>query len=305
MGARPIEIVGLGEILWDLLPGGRQLGGAPFNFAFHCHQLGHATTIVSRVGQDDLGRAIRESLCGSDLSDTYLQEDTEHPTGTVAVDVDPAGQPTFTIREDVAYDYLTWEDRLEALFCQAEAVCFGTLVQRHPIARATVQRALHSAREALVVYDVNLRQHYFSLEIIEASLHASRWVKLNEGELSRLQDLLKLAGPNASTCLADLRQRYDLELACLTRGEHGCLVQTADEEIAVPGLHVHVVDTVGAGDAFTAGLLVYALEGRTLADAVVFANRLAARVAASAGGTPRLVRADVAVQLPAQPEPAR
>jgi fructokinase len=288
-----VEIIGLGEILWDLLPGGRQLGGAPFNFAFHCHQLGHSSAMVSRVGADDLGREIRESVRRLGLSDIFLQEDPRHPTGTVTVALDDRGQPTFTITPDVAYDHLSWDTDLERLFGQARAVCFGTLVQRHPAARETVRRALHAARKALVVYDVNLRQHYYSREVIETSLAASRWVKLNEEELAVLRDLLGLTGTTDPAALADLRRQYGLELAALTRGERGCLVQSAAGEIDLAGIPVTVVDTVGAGDAFTAGLLVYALEGRPLAEASAVANRLAARVAASAGGTPAINRADL------------
>jgi fructokinase len=144
-----------------------------------------------------------------------------------------------------------------------------------------------------VIYDVNLRQHYFGREVIEASLAASRWVKLNDQELVILRGLLQLSGTTDSSLLANLRRRYDQELAALTRGEKGCLVQTATEEIHVPGLSVRVVDTVGAGDAFTAGLLVYVLEGKPLAEAAVFANRLAAIVAASAGGTPMIDRREI------------
>jgi len=289
----PVEIVGLGEVLWDLLPGGRQLGGALANFTFHCHQLGHASALVSRVGRDDPGRDIRAVLSALGLADDCIQEDPDHPTGTVAVQLDAAGQPTYTITADVAYDYLAWDDRLAALLGQASAVCFGTLMQRQPLSRQTIRRALELARQALLVYDINLRQDFYSREIIETSLAACRWVKLNDDELKVLQRLLGLPGTREAQLLAALRSRYDLELACLTRGSRGCLVQTEDEEIAVPGLPVRVVDTVGAGDAFTAGLLVYALEGRPLADAARFANRLAARVAASAGGTPLLRRADL------------
>ncbi len=285
-----VTIVGLGEILWDLLPGGRQLGGAPFNFTFHCHQLGHTSAMVSRVGADDLGREIRQCVRQLGLSDEYIQEDTTHPTGTVDVTLDAAGQPTFTINPEAAYDYLAWDAALETLLRQAQAVCFGTLIQRSPTAQATVQRALHTASNALVLYDVNLRQHFYSREVVERSLHASRWVKLNDSELTVLRDLLGLERPGESGGLAELRGRYGIELACLTRGERGCLVQTADEEIAVPGRRVQVVDTVGAGDAFTAGLLAYALEGRSLGDAAVFANKLAARVASAAGGTPSIER---------------
>src|SRR3954452_2504442 len=160
MEAAAKPIVGLGEILWDLLPAGRQLGGAPFNFAFHCHQLGHSSVIVSRVGEDDLGHAIRNRLAGQGLSDAYVQADAAHPTGTVPVAVDARGQPTFTITPDVAYDYLAWDARLEPLEAQARAVCFGTLIQRSPAARDTLQRFLRSTAAALVVYDVNLRQQF-------------------------------------------------------------------------------------------------------------------------------------------------
>jgi fructokinase len=289
-----VEIVGLGEILWDLLPDGRRLGGAPFNFTFHCHQLGHPNVMVSRVGADDLGRLIRSSVRDLGLSDAFLQEDADHSTGTVTVAVDPAGQPTYTITPGVAWDYLAWDEGLRSLFGQARAVCFGTLVQRQPSARAAVLSALlATARDALVVYDINLRQHFYNREIIETSLVASGWAKLNDGELLVLSDLLGLSGATDAALLTDLRQRYGLNLVALTRGARGCLVQTSEEEIDLPGVPVQVVDTIGAGDAFTAGLVVSVLEGRPLAEAAAFANRLAARVAASAGGTPVIGRREL------------
>jgi fructokinase len=283
-------ILGVGEILWDLLPSGPQLGGAPFNFTFHCHQLGHSAVMVSRVGADERGAAIREAVHRFGLSGEFIQDDDTHPTGTVAVAVDERGQPTFTITPDVAYDFLAWKPELEALASRAQAVCFGTLVQRHDVARATLHNLLRSAVNALVVYDVNLRQHFYRQLDIEHSLRQCRWVKLNDQELTTVRDLLALAGMNESDLLADLRKRYDVELACLTRGANGCLVQTDDDEITAPGVPVTVVDTVGAGDAFTAALLCSLLDGKDLGTAVAFANRLAARVAASAGGTPLIGR---------------
>jgi fructokinase len=293
MAAEQIEVVGLGEILWDLLPDGREAGGAPFNFAFHCHRLGHPAAIVSRVGADQLGRDLRTTVRSLGLADAHIQEDADRPTGTVTVALDARGQPTFTIAEDVAYDHLAWDDELGRLCEQARAVCFGTLAQRHPAARQTIRRAVQAARSALVVYDVNLRQHFHSREIIEESLTASRWVKLNEEELRHLRGLLDLAGDTVAATLAGLRARYGLELAALTRGERGCLVVADGAEIDLPGIRVRVVDTVGAGDAFTAGLLAGTLEGKPLAEAATFANRLAARVAASAGATPVVDRAKV------------
>src|SRR5262245_27149186 len=137
-----VTIIGLGEVLWDLLPAGRQLGGAPFNFAFHCHQLGHTAAVVSRAGEDDIGRELREGVRQLGLSDQWIQADGEHSTGTVSVAVDESGQPAFTITPDVAWDFLSWDAALEGLFAQSQAVCFGTLAQRHPTARATIRRAL-------------------------------------------------------------------------------------------------------------------------------------------------------------------
>jgi fructokinase len=289
----PGPIVGLGEILWDLLPQGKLLGGAPFNFTFHCHQLGQPAMMVSRVGEDDLGRAIVAQVRARGLEDAHVQRDAVHPTGTVPVSVDAQGQPTFTITPDVAFDYLAWNDALAELLHSARAVCFGTLIQRHEVARATVQRALRAATNALVVYDVNLRQNFYSRDVIEASLRASRWVKLNDGELAVLAGLLGLpAEPGAG--LRALRTSYDVELVCMTRGAEGCRVQTALEEVDLPGIPVKVVDTIGAGDAFTAGLLVSVLEGKSLKDAAAFANQLAARVAGCAGGTPILRREELA-----------
>lgn len=286
-------IVGLGEILWDLLPQGKLLGGAPFNFTFHCHQLGHPAVMVSRVGEDKLGREILTQVRARGLDDAHVQRDPAHPTGTVPVSVDAQGQPTFTITPDVAYDYLEWNNDLAKLFRSARAVCFGTLIQRHDVARNTVQRALREAANALIVYDVNLRQHFYSKEIVEASLLASRWVKLNEGEFVVLSSLLDL--PNEPTVgLQALRTRYEVELVCMTRGAAGCLLQTTNEEIDLPGIPVKVVDTIGAGDAFTAGLLSSVLEGKALREAANFANHLAARVAGCAGGTPVIRREEIA-----------
>jgi fructokinase len=289
------SIVGLGEVLWDMLPAGKVLGGAPFNFTFHCHQLGHAAVMVSRVGRDELGQEIRAAMRELGLDDSLVQEDGEHPTGTVRIELDSAGQPSFTIHPG-AWDHLAWDERLEAMLGQAQAVCFGTLIQRNAGARATVRRALRSARNALVVYDVNLRQDFFTREVLEESLHASRWVKLNDSELVVLKELFDLSGTNESAIVADLRKRFGIELVALTRGERGCLVQTEDEGVAVSGVRVKVVDTIGAGDAFTAGLVCAVLEGRSIADAARFANRMAACVAARAGGTPRLERAEIECQ---------
>jgi fructokinase len=280
-------IVGIGEILWDLLPDGPQLGGAPFNFTFHCHQLGWPAVMVSRIGNDERGQQIRTRLAELGLSGDYLQSDGKHPTGTVSVRL-VDGQPSYTIHEDVAWDFLDFDPPLKGLMASAAALCFGTLAQRRPASHAAIRDALRAAKGAKIVCDVNLRQTYWSKEVMEESLRASHWVKLNNVELVRLHGTLPL-GPYAEAESAErLRQRYDLELVCLTRGEKGCLVRTATETIEEPGLPVTVVDTIGAGDAFTAGLVVSVLEGRPLREAVRRANRLAAAVAGARGGTPQI-----------------
>jgi fructokinase len=283
-------IVGLGEVLWDLLPAGRRAGGAPFNFAFHCSQLGHPAVIVSRCGDDEPGEALRREVRQLGLADDFIQHDAEHPTGTVAVTVEADGQPSYEITQGVAWDFLEWTPALAELACTARAVCFGTLAQRSRRSFATVQRFLDEAHDAVIVCDINIRQHYFNEEIVELSLHLSDWLKLNEHELPILRGLLGLAGGNDAESLAELRRRYKLKLVCLTRGADGCLVQTAAETVELPGVPVRVADTVGAGDAFTAGVLCRTLEGHPLAESASFANRLAAEVARHPGGTPCLGR---------------
>ena len=234
------------------------------------------------MGKDKDGEGLLSAAQSLGLSDTYIQQDSEHPTGTVVVAVAEDGQPTYRITPDVAWDHLAWDAALELLAVKAEAVCFGTLAQRHPVAQATIRRLVRSARNALTIFDVNLRQDFYDRAGIETSLKMARWVKLNDEELVVLGDLLEIHG-TPSQLLAELRRRYGPELICLTRGAAGCLVQTADEQVAAPGIKVQVVDTVGAGDAFTAGLLCAVLEGKDLAEAAAFANRLAARVAAAPG----------------------
>lgn len=286
------EILGIGEVLWDLLPDGPRLGGAPCNFAFHCRQLGHASAPVSRVGTGELGLALRQELHALDLPTDFIQLDSVHPTGMVRVDLAPGGQPRYTIAENVAYDHLAWDDRFSDLLANARAVCFGTLAQRNPASRETIRRMLREAR-GMRVFDVNLRRHFHDRGTLEESLRMSDWVKLNDDELGVLTNLFDLPGVSPSIALAELRLRYHLPLACLTRGEHGCLVQTDAEEIDLPGIAVTVADTVGAGDAFTAGLVCLTLEGRPLREAAAFANRLAARVAAAVGATPLIDRRDL------------
>jgi fructokinase len=270
-------IVAVGEVLWDLLPTGPRAGGAPFNFAIHCHQLGHPAVIVSRVGDDELGRRLREEVCRLGLSDEYIQTDREHPTGTVQVTLDAAGQPAYTITEGVAWDFIGWDRRLDALAESARAVCFGTLAQRAPESRSAIRRVV-ARTHGLAVLDLNLRPPFDDPEIIRESLDLADWLKLNADEVARMP--------------ADFDPSA-MDLVCVTRGADGCSVRTPAEVVDLPGISIRVADTVGAGDAFTAALLTQHLEGRPLREAARFANAYAAVVASKVGGTPTVTRADV------------
>jgi fructokinase len=280
-------IVGIGEVLWDLLPTGPRAGGAPFNFAFHCHQLGHPAVIVSRVGNDDLGRALRAEVCDLGLSDEFLQTDRTHPTSTVSVTLDAGGQPAYTFAPDIAWDHLAWDDRFEKLLHEAPAVCFGTLAQRAPEARETIRRFVSSMGPgASRVCDLNLRPPFGDEEVIEQSLRSATWAKLNADEWR------EIVGPGDGNAVANWLIKGGLSLVCVTDGARGCRVWTNHEKIMVPGVPVTVADTVGAGDAFTAALLTQTLEGAPLPRALRFANAYAALVASRPGGTPRVERAE-------------
>lgn len=285
-------IVGLGEMLWDLFPDGRQMGGAPANFAYITSLLGNRGIAASRLGQDDLGHEAMNRLTDLGLETTFLQEDTEHPTGTVRVTVDKQGQPCFEISQSVAWDYLEWTPQWESLAAQADAVCFGSLAQRSPQSQATIQNFLQATRpQCLRVFDVNLRQDFYSAEILSASMKVASIVKLNHEELPKIMRLLASgetfsgAGSEESSAwrLLDL---YHLQLVCVTRGNHGSLLVRGKVCDAHPGFRVKVADTVGAGDAFTAALVHEYLRGASLAEMNETANQIGAWVASESGATP-------------------
>jgi len=289
------EILGVGEALWDMLPAGPMLGGAPCNFAFHCNQLGHRAAILSRIGADPLGQTLRQELRRLRVSDALVQADPVHPTGTVFVHLDAYGKPSYTISEEVAWDYI--DNAPTNDLSSVQVICFGTLAQRHEVSRNSILSLLRQSRADGVarihIFDVNLRQRFYSERLLDASLRLSDWVKVNEEELEVLADLFELQGHSVESRIAELRSRYDLKLACMTRGERGCLVQTASENVDVNGIEVQVADTVGAGDAFTAALATMQLEGKSIAASARFANRYAAKVAASVGGTPAIDRKSI------------
>ncbi|HIJ66383.1 MAG TPA: carbohydrate kinase [Candidatus Hydrogenedentes bacterium] len=289
MGATSYRIVGLGELLWDMLPSGKQMGGAPANFAYHAAGFGAQGLIASRVGEDALGSELRERVEALGFDTRYIQTDPNHPTGTVNVELDAAGQPDYRIVEHVAWDYLAFDASWRTLAGGADAACFGSLIQRHEVARETVTHFLKATRQDCIrIFDVNLRQSFFSRSVIEASLRMSTIVKLNDEEFPRVCGLLGVSEGGVEAQARRLIEQFELELVCITRGAAGSILISSSEIDDHPGYRVEVADTVGSGDAFTAALAHHYLRGARLPRINEAANRLGAWVASQHGATPTL-----------------
>jgi len=278
-------IIGLGEVLWDVFEDGKVLGGAPCNFAYYVNALGHVGLPLSRVGDDELGREILDSLSALGLRTDCVQRDGDHATGRVFVKVDENGVPDFTIIEDVAWDYMAPEEAWVEAAAGADAICFGSLAQRGERSRETVRRVLEAAGDAMVIFDVNFRQHFFTRAVVRDSLARATVLKLNEEEVAQLRQLL--GGPGGEKeFLRGLMGQYGLSLACVTRGEKGCTLYAEDQEASLPVPPTEVCDTVGSGDAFTAAMAIKYLEGSGLESIAAAANLMGAYVAGRRGATP-------------------
>jgi len=287
MNLRDPIVVGLGEILWDFLPSGRQLGGAPANFAYIASVLGCESAVASRIGADDLGREAIAKLSALGVSSNRVQEDPIHPTGRVLVEVDHKGQPKFEIVESVAWDFLEWSDNWQKLAQVADAVCFGSLAQRSSQSRNTIRMFLRETRpESTRVFDVNLRQAFYSADVISESLKMASIAKFNHDELPIIANLLGIESAKEQLTARKLLDGYGLKLVCITRGASGSLLVNRTESNEHPGIGVQVADTVGAGDAFTAGLVHGFLQGASLEAMGDLANRMGAWVSSQPGAMP-------------------
>ena len=282
------KLVGIGEVLWDLLPGGRQMGGAPANFAYHASALGAEARVVSRVGRDEAGRELVRRLEHLGVPTCCVEEDPTAPTGTVTVEVAADGQPQFTIHENVAWDNISGEGAGRLAVAAANAVCFGTLAQRSKTSRHTIRALLKTMpAESLRILDVNLRQHFYSPELIAESLALANVLKVNETELPRLAEMFKLTGDDPAQ-VAGLARRFKLQVVAYTRGGRGSLLFSEGRWSEHPGASTKVADTVGAGDSFTAALALGLLAAWPLDEVNQHASDVAAYVCSQPGATPAL-----------------
>lgn len=282
-------VVGMGEALWDVLPEGKKIGGAPANFAYHVSQFGLPSRVVSAIGSDHLGREIVENFTSKGLN--HLIEEVPYPTGTVQVEIDPAGVPQYDIKENVAWDNIPYTARLEALAGQTRAVCFGSLAQRNVVSRDTINRfldAMPQTADSLVVFDVNLRQGFYTKEILCNSMKRCNILKINDEELVTVSRMFGYPGIDLQDKCWILLGKYNLRMLILTCGINGSYVFTPGNVSFQPTPKVEVADTVGAGDSFTAAFIASLLKGKSVAEAHALAVRTSAFVCTRKGAMPEL-----------------
>ncbi len=282
------RVVGVGEVLWDLLLTGPQLGGAPANFAYHARSLGAEAQVITRVGSDEHGREIIRRFHEMALPDSGVQVDETAPTGTAKVELSGDGLAHFIIQESAAWDFMAVTREALAIARRADAICFGSLAQRSEPSRSTIQQLVAAApTDALRVFDINLRQPFYSRGVIEESLRLANVLKLNGDELAVLAEMFSLAGSTEAQ-LERLAQNFGLRLVALTRGAKGSLLWQQGRWSTCPSRPVTVVDTVGAGDSFTAALVMGTLRKMDLDEVSSVANDVARYVCSQAGATPVL-----------------
>lgn len=278
-------VIGIGEVLWDLLPDGKILGGAPVNFAYHAMQLGALGVAVSSVGNDELGREIMDSVNSKGVENCIAVNN--HPTGTVGVTLKD-GKPDYTIYENVAWDFIELLPEAVKILKQADAICFGTLAQRGAVSHEAIQKALKLVPEqCLKVYDINLRQKYYSKDLIHESLSVANIFKINDDEVELFKHLFGLEGSETEVC-RKIKETYSLEYLALTKGEKGSSLFHEVEVSFMPTPFVNVEDTVGAGDSFTSAMVMGILNQKPLNEIHAKAVELSAFVCTQKGGTPAL-----------------
>jgi Sugar kinases, ribokinase family len=277
-------VVGLGEILWDLLPQGKVLGGAPANFAYHANQLGAESYVVSAIGEDELGNEILSYLSAFDLN--LKLNKVPHATGVVNVTL-KEGIPEYEILQPVAWDFMTLTPEHETLAKRTDAVCFGSLAQRNEVSRKAITDFVKLVPEnSLKIFDINLRQSFYSKELIEASLQLANVLKINDDELVVVAKMFGWEGDDEAVCRQIIKE-YNLRLLAYTCGTKGSYLFTPEEQSFKETPIVEVKDTVGAGDSFTAAMTMGLLDGRPLSECHEMAVKISAFVCTNHGATPQ------------------
>jgi fructokinase len=287
-------VFSFGEILWDLLPNARILGGAPFNFVYRVHSLGNTGYMVSGVGDDELGKEAREAVVALGLDTTHLQTDKKHPTGTVNVFFDEQNNPDYHIVPGVAYDHVKLTDALLTTIRGADCLCFGSLAQRAEGSRETVRALIEEALGAVKLFDINMRKQCYNKEIVTYSLGQADILKLNEDEAKELGEMLGIASDGVAQFCREVVASQSLKYCVVTLGPGGAFaVSDSGEQAYDPGYKVELVDSLGSGDAFSAGFIDRLLNGASLKEACEYGNLLGAIVATQKGATQPLGRGDI------------
>ncbi len=282
-------VVGMGEALWDVLPEGKKIGGAPANFAYHVSQFGLPSCVVSAIGDDALGHEIIENFTSKGL--THQIETVPYPTGTVQVEIDQAGVPQYEIKENVAWDNIPYDNHLEQLAKNTKAVCFGSLAQRNVVSRNTINSfldAIPPENNPLIVFDVNLRQGFYNKEILCNSMKRCNILKINDEELVTVSRMFGYPGIDLQDKCWILLGKYNLKMLILTCGINGSYVFTPGNVSFQPTPNVEVADTVGAGDSFTAAFISSILKGKTVTESHSRAVQTSAYVCTKKGAMPVL-----------------
>lgn len=282
-------VVGMGEALWDVLPEGKKIGGAPANFAYHVSQFGLPSCVVSAIGDDALGKEIIENFTSKGLD--QLIAEVPYPTGTVQVEIDQTGIPLYDIKENVAWDNIPYTEHLDALAKRTKAVCFGSLAQRNVVSRETINHFLDTMPkddDSLIVFDVNLRQGFYNKEILCKSMQNCNILKINDEELITVSRMFGYPGIDLKDKCWILLGKYNLKMLILTCGINGSYVFTPGNVSFQPTPKVEVADTVGAGDSFTAAFIASILKGKSVTEAHSIAVKTSAYVCTQKGAMPIL-----------------
>lgn len=280
-------VVGLGEVLWDMLPEGRKIGGAPVNFAYHAGQFGIDTMAVSAIGNDKLGEDTIAEMNGKHLN--HIFPSVPYPTGSVQVKLDEKGVPAYDIKENVAWDNIPFTNEIESVARNCRAVCFGSLAQRNAVSRNTIRKFIESTPSGCIrIFDINLRQNFYTSNVIRDSLEHCNILKINDEEIMLVSRMFNYDSSNIENVCRTIMEDFSLEMVILTCGTKGSYIFTKGGVSFMPTPKVNVADTVGAGDSFTGSFCAAILRGLPVAEAHKKAVEVSAYVCTQNGAMPEI-----------------